>query len=149
MDEQILREIFSEGMPPFREWEEFRTYVLRTYPILIQNARERRLITYSEIANQIGLPFNEWFPLKIGAIVGACSCYEHREGRPLISSIVINGETCRPGNGYWGLPGIPSDLVRRGAIGSVDEGGWTGRHWEFWVNEVNRVFEYWMEMGQI
>jgi len=144
MNENILREIFNEGAIPFIEWNEFSNYVRNAYTILIQTARRKHLITYYDLSQKINLPYNEWFPLKIGTIVGSCSCYENREGRPLISSIVVNSETNCPGNGYWGLPGIPPNLKCSSISPSfIDRTIWSPEQMVFWANEVNKVFDYW------
>lgn len=136
VDQDILRQVFNAGARPFRDWDEFSTYVNRAYPVLIETARRGDLVSYSELGARIGLPINEWFQTKIATIVGTCSCYEHDKGRPLLSSIVVNKETRTPGEGYWDLPGIPR--LRKVAARHLDES-----RQELWVNEVRKVFEYW------
>ena len=111
MNQDRLRETFDAGVPPFNEWSEFSTYVNGAYPALIETARRKSLITYSELAARIGLPIKEWFQVKVGTILGTCSCYDHDEGRPLISSIVVNSETKLPGRGLVRTQDIGNRLL--------------------------------------
>jgi len=156
--EQKLKELYQRhrGEPgfPFTEWNEFQTLVRKAYLELLNVARNKPptqagegLITYGELGARIGLSqVSEWFLLKIKAVVGACSEYEHEEGRPLISSIVVNKETLKPGAGYWGLPGIPSHLQKPIAIWEEEEIWNEPGRLEFWVTEVKKVHEYWAKV---
>jgi len=64
----------------------------------------RGLITYGEVGLLINLdPSTEEFYWKIGGVVGEVSDYEYRHGRPLLSAVVVNKETCEPGDGFFRL----------------------------------------------
>ncbi|MCR4415490.1 MAG: hypothetical protein NUV77_24025 [Thermoguttaceae bacterium] len=115
---------FTSDEAGYQEWSE---YTKKAYCVLVQAARLGRTIKYGEIANQIGLYSPDYFELKIGSIVGACSLYEQLSNRPLISAIAVNAETGRPSEGFWRLPGVPRGVDRD----------------EFWAQEVQRVFGTW------
>jgi hypothetical protein len=108
----------------FLSWDEFRDKVGKAYIELINIAinvpYKEITISYGRLGVKIGLPpLTEWFPLKMAFICGVCSEYEHTHGRPLISALVINEETNRPGKGFWGLSGIPSHLKKDVEIGDM------------------------------
>jgi len=67
---------------------------------LIELARKNRTITYEELSDQckLGLDMqaSEFNRKEIGRIIGEVSTYEHRHGRPLISSLVLTkGQTSK------------------------------------------------------
>lgn len=132
MNEDKLKEMWRQhSFPPFmcdeagyNEWAE---YTKKAYEILVTAARSEQTVKYGEIGAQIGLYSPEYFEIKIGSIVGACSIYEQLYGRPLISAIAVNAETARPSEGFWELPGIPPRVDRE----------------VFWSQEVQRVFRTW------
>ena len=106
IDEKILKQIFNRyrGVPGFvvTTWEEFRDLVKKAYPLLIDAAKRGKLITYGEVGGKMGLYVgSEYFHLKIGYIVGACSNYESIKERPLLSAIVVNETTSYPGHGFF------------------------------------------------
>jgi len=149
IDEGILRKIYDRhrGEPGFviTTWEEFTELVKKAYPILIDVAKRESLITYGEIGGRIGLYIgSDWFQLKIGIVVGACSGHEHEKGRPLISSIVVNEMTRHPGQGYWGLPGILSNIRRDRRYWDVEPGDYMNEEMAgFWASQVKKVYEWW------
>lgn len=149
IDEKILKRIFNRyrGEPGFviTTWEEFRDLVKKAYPLLIARAKKERPITYGEVGGKIGLYVgSEYFQLKIGFVVGACSDYETIKGRPLISAIVVNDTTKYPGQGFWGLSRLP-DNIRLNIQYSDIESGYimTNEMLGFWTSEVKKVFEWW------
>jgi hypothetical protein len=149
MDEKTLKQIFGRyrGEPGFVivTWEEFRDLVEKAYPLLVDAAKKERFITYGEVGGKIGLYFDsEYFKLKIGFVVGACSDYEAIKGRPLISAIVINSITKYPGQGFWGLSRMP-DNIRLDIQYSDIESGYkmTNEMLDFWTSEVKRIFDWW------
>jgi len=153
IDKKILKQIFNRyrGAPGFVivTWEEFRDLVTKAYPFLINAAKEERFITYGEVGGKIGLYVDsEYFQLKIGFVVGACSDYENIKGRPLISAIVVNDTTKYPGKGFWGLSRIP-DNIRLNIQYSDIESGYrmTNEMLDFWTSEVRRVFNWWKTHG--
>lgn len=128
MNEDTFREMWrQQSWPPFADYEEWAELVKRAYDVLVEAARSKQLITYGKIGSQIGLFSPDYFDVKIGSVVGACSVYEYDYGRPLISAIAVNAETMEASKGFWGLPGIPPGVDRI----------------EFWTQEVQRVFQTW------
>ncbi|MCD6215317.1 MAG: hypothetical protein J7J46_10195 [Candidatus Desulfofervidus sp.] len=150
LEEKLLNKLYKshqgESGFPFINKKEFKELVKKAHSVLINVAKNKSLITYGEVGSKIGLnPGSEWFQLKIAAIVGACSEYENAKGRPLLSSIVVNQETRKPGLGYWGLQGIPLHLQKEIRIWSTEaEEVWNEpERIEFWASEVNKVYKYW------
>ncbi len=83
----------------------------------------------------------------LGAIVGACSEYEAANDRPLLSSIIINRDTRKPGSGFFYLSKVPASLSRR---------NWEDKNLRppeivmrqrdaFWLHEVQKVHEWWQK----
>ena len=65
---------------------------------LKENARNERIVTYGQLAEQVGLSRRKAMvvvpPLK--RILKACQ----RHGYPWLTAIVVNQDTCRPGEGF-------------------------------------------------
>ncbi|TET18177.1 MAG: hypothetical protein E3J75_00750 [Dehalococcoidia bacterium] len=151
MNEEELKSLWERHRQRggiIRSWEEWKDKVGKAYIELIKIAKEipydLMRITYGKLGARIGLyPLSELFQLKIGHIVGACSVYEHEHGRPLISALVVNEETNRPGKGFWGLPGIPPHLRKNIGIEDItvfklDEG-----RESFWINQIKQIDKCW------
>jgi len=151
LEEEILNQIYIRhiGQPGFviNTWEEYRDLVTKAYPVLVDAAKRGRLITYGEVGGKIGLYVgSDYFQLKIGYIVGACSEYENIKRRPLISAIVVNDTTSYPGQGFWGFSKIPS-IIRLNIQYSDIESSYvmTNDMLDFWSAEVKGVFNWWRE----
>jgi len=69
---------------------------------------------------------------EIGRILGAISEREHKEGRPLLSAVVVLSGIRYPGKGF---PALAQEL------GIYDESDDFG----FFVRELRRVHEYWQK----
>jgi len=113
-----------------------RAYAEEARSELIKVAKVGEFITYGELARKLGVEpewFGEGFQGWIGQVVGEVSEYEYARGRPLLSAVAVNQDTKEPGKGFYGLSGVPS---------SVSDGSEI-RRLEFWVAEVNKVWEYW------
>jgi hypothetical protein len=149
MDENVLRQIYIRhlGQPGFviNTWEEYRDLVTKAYPVLVDSAKKGRFIAYGEVGAKIGLYVgSEYFQLKIGYIVGACSEYERLNGRPLISAIVVNDTTRYPGRGFWGFTTIPRKIRLSIQYSDIESGYVMSNDMlDFWSAEVKRIFEYW------
>ena len=149
IDDGILRQIFDGyvGAPGFvfNTWEEFRDLAEKAYPLLVDAAKKETFITYGEVGGKIGLYVeSEYFVLKIGYVVGACSKYERINGRPLISAIVVNATTQRPGPGFFGLSPTQSDLhSKTGHRASKGDDYMTPDMLVIWASEVKKVYEWW------
>ena len=151
VDEKILKQIFDryKGQPGFViiTWEEFMDLVKKAYPLLVDAARRGKLVTYGEVGGKIGLYVgSDYFQLKIGYIVGACSDYESIKGRPLLSAIVVNETTKYPGQGFWGLSRIPGNIRLNIQYSDIESGYvMTNEMLEFWSAEVKRAFGWWRD----
>lgn len=117
---------------------------------LIEVAKKGETITYGELMREFGIPRGHHKPeLGIGSIVGEISNYEHSEGRPLISAIVVRADTKtrayphgHPGGGFMGLDGIPAQLKRRSEASWQDH-KLTAEEQEWLIKEQEKVWAYW------
>lgn len=142
MDTRSVRDAFDEyKLEGGRlRWETFMRYVERTRPKLVEAARTGRTVTYQGLMSTL-----EIGRVDIGQIVGTISIMEHREGRPLLSAVVVNRATGCSGGGFLGLPGVPKS-VRRSSRDFQDR-KYSRAEKEFWEDELSRVFDYWEEHG--
>jgi len=142
MNERMLKELWVGTI--FANYYEFAAYIRKAYRELKTRARSGEgLITYGELGNKIALYSPDYFDVKIGQIVGACSIYAYRNGAPLISSLVVNQDTGRPGKGFWGLPGIPSHLRRYvKSVELVMPEKLDEERERFWAEQVRRVLTW-------
>lgn len=151
MNTEELRVLWEEQLReggPIRDWEEWKDKVSRAYSELVRRVKaldfNKMPVTYGELGRIIGLYIgSDWFQLKIGYIVGACSNYEHRHGRPLISALVVNKDTNCPGKGFWGLYGIPPRLRKVVRIEDITPERLDKDRDNFWVKELRRIDTEW------
>ena len=98
--------------------------------ILIEAARLRRMITYSDLVGQVNAVTFNAFDQRLFAILGQISSEEHGEGRPLLSVLVVHkvGDM-KPGDGFFELAAAlgcdTSDVLKA------------------WIVEVQKVYQYW------
>jgi len=74
----------------------------KVYCELVRAAMNSKIITYGDLAAQLGLPtrghqLGQALRLKLDAI----SSYEHDHGRPLLSALVVRKNTRKPGKGFF------------------------------------------------
>jgi hypothetical protein len=101
---------------------------------LRQVARARDTEFYSEIAPTVGIDTeNPHFGALVGRILDEINRIEFRQGRPLLSAIVISKENNMPGRGFFECA---RDLGRYSGKGDLE-------HLGFWVEELRRVHDYW------
>jgi len=102
------------------------------YAVLKDTARRKGVITYSEIAPLANLDMsNVDHREEMGKILGIISTYEHQQGRPMLSAIVVHREDNMPGKGFFQLAETLGLLkARQDKIG-------------FWCKEVARVHNSW------
>lgn len=154
MEYEDIERLFNRQLQrggPIQDAEEWHELVPAMYEALIERAKttpyDSLPISYSELGAWIGLPFvpdSKWWPLKMAHLLGACAFFEHTNERPMITSIVVNNETKRPGQGFWGIDGIPSKL----RLESAHEDQLSGLvrselRDEFWIQAMKAVYEYW------
>jgi aromatic ring-opening dioxygenase catalytic subunit (LigB family) len=100
--------------------------------ILIECAKRRRFITYSQLAPQIVAVSVEYHDPRLNALLGQVATEEEQRGRGLLSVLVVHklGDM-QPGPGFYKLA------------------EWFGRKipdmTRFWVDEFNSVFDYWQQ----
>jgi len=64
---------------------------LLIYEALKKAARERGLLTYSEVARTMGLPpSGHHMSREVGQLLGEISQTEHEQGRPMLSALVCS-----------------------------------------------------------
>lgn len=75
--------------------------------VLIDLARKAKTITYQELSDQCELGLfmreSEFARAEIGRILGEISAFEHINGRPLLSSLVITKGDNYQGDGFYKL----------------------------------------------
>ena len=77
---------------------------LLVYCELIQAARTRTYLSYSEIAQIMGLPpSGNYMAKEIGAMLGEISGDEVSQGRPMLSVLAKSKNLPRPGKGFFVL----------------------------------------------
>ena len=150
MNEHELKDLWErhQRRGGFLSWDEWKDKVGKAYIELIKVAKEipydQMRITYGQLGTKIGLPpLTDWFPLKMGHICGACSVYEHEHSRPLISALVVNEETNRPGKGFWGLPGIPIHLRKNIGIEDITAFKLDEDRESFWIDQIKQIDKCW------
>ena len=109
-------------------------YRVRTH--LIELASKGKTTTYQELSNacHLGLDMqaSEYDRVEIGKILGEISMFEHSNGRPLLSAIVLTKGSHYEGDGFYKMA---QDL---------GFGPWiTLRESAFDVMEINHCFEFW------
>jgi len=103
------------------------------YERLKQVARAGQTITYGEIAPMADLDMSRAADRnEIAAILDTISTREHREGRPLLSAVVVRSDTRYPGKGFFTL------AQKLGIYDRSDD-------LAFFVRELGRVRERWMK----
>lgn len=103
------------------------------YDRLAQVARAQGMITYSQVAPLAGLDMgNPAHRNELGRILGEISTYEHEQGRPMLSAVVIQQESGMPGQGFFTL------AQELGIYGGGDDRG-------FFSRELSRVHAQWAQ----
>jgi len=100
------------------------------YKKLKEVARARKLITYTDIGEKVGLRAND---PQLWQLLDKISRQEHEQGRPMLSAVVVQkeGESHgAPGDGFF-------KLARDLGVFREDN------KYIFWVSELNVVYNYW------
>lgn len=102
------------------------------YDELKRVAREQRTTTYSEIAHLAGLEMeNQDDRNRMGEILGKISTYEHQDGRPMLTAVVVHKHDNMPGDGFF-------ELAQR--LGLMPRGE---DRLAFFARELTRVLRLW------
>jgi plasmid stability protein len=97
--------------------------------ILIEVARNRDVIAYSELAARITKIQVQPESYALHHLIGEISAEENAKGRGMLSVLVVQKETRQPGQGFFALA---KDLGR-GVVDQLD----------FFVKELNQVYKTW------
>lgn len=103
------------------------------YKKLLEVASQGKTIRYGEIMSLVGLKPGNHGACEIGKMLGEISIYEHENGRPLLSAIVVTGK--KPGSGFFWLA---KDLNLQNS--QTDE--------EFFQAELRKAHKYWQGNGE-
>ena len=118
MDELFAKKLYSEydvdrGLSEI----DYIQLVSDSYMELTRIAREGNLVLHGDLGvsqklKESGYKSNDLLII-LGAIVGACSEYEAANDRPLLSSIIINRDTRKPGSGFFYLSKVPASFKQK------------------------------------
>lgn len=101
------------------------------YEELKRVAKEQRLTNYADIAPLAGLSMDDPTDRnRIADILGEISRFEHEQGRPMLSAVVILRDENIPGQGFF-------SLAKELGLYSA------GDNFMFFVNELRRVHAEW------
>ena len=101
--------------------------LIRVRAALTEIATRRKTITYTDLANRVGLKWDHKNPNDrklIGQLLGEVSRQEYSRGRPLLTAVVVRKGEDMPGPGFRGLEGFPESD-------------------EFYETELRRVHDFW------
>lgn len=114
------------------KYRETKLYHL-VFSELITAARYRGTVTYQEIAKIMGLPLSgNYMGREIGEIIGEISEDEVKQGRPMLSAIVV-GVNGKPGAGFF--------IWAKELYGVSDDDEFDEE--TFWKEECSKVYETW------
>ena len=103
----------------------------KVYEKIVKVAKNEGVITYSKVASRAGIDTNwDGWRWKIRAILDTISRREHRNGRPLLSAVVIRKNEGTPGDGFFKL------AKGLGLYNGGDDD-------MYWWEELKRVHAYW------
>lgn len=137
IESPTLAEVMAETTPPKTvNPERWAEAILEARSVLIKRIVEfpEPEITYGELSHFApdvlrtngGVGFNQINTMNLLADI---STIEQRLGRPMLSVVVVNSDTCRPGAGFF-------VLARQLGRGVGDEE-------QFFLDELKRVIDYW------
>ena len=120
----------SNGSAKYKGTKEY----LLVYCQLIQAARNKALISYSEVAEIMKLPpSGNYMERQIGILLGEISAEELHYERPMLSALAKSKNKLRPGHGFFVLA---KELGVYKGEGEEDE-------MQFWEKTRNEVYSTW------
>ena len=128
--DKVIKDVYNEvEIDDHLTEPEYAKYVKDTLQILVDNAKQGKLILSSELP-----VYNE--------IKGR---FEASKGRPMISSIVVNKETSEPNREFYGLSTVPYNLcLDTWERQEVDPPEIViSKRREYWLTELQETLEYW------
>jgi hypothetical protein len=104
------------------------------YGELKRLAKTQSTATYGQIAHLAGLELDDLVQRnRLSEMLGEISTHEFRQGRPMLSAVVISSEEGMPGIGFFNL------ARALGKHKSADD-------LAFFVGELGRVYAAWKEL---
>lgn len=107
----------------------------RVRQILITHASRGKYVVYTELVKEANLDLNMSNPYHrtlLGHILGAISVYEHENGRPMLSSVVVSKDSLMPSDGFYKL------------AEELGHGEWHKLKEAFWgIEEMKCAFTFW------
>ncbi|MCH8491600.1 MAG: hypothetical protein LAT81_16975 [Oceanicaulis sp.] len=104
--------------------------------LLIQIAKRKSTIGYQQISDQCQLGYdmgNQDHRTQLGLDLGDVSVFEHENGRPLLSAVVVSKDKNLPGPGFFEEA---FDLgIYNGSKKQEDKE-------KFFIEELNRVYDF-------
>jgi len=94
--------------------------------ILQEIARQKKLITYSDLAKEIRSAQFERHDFRLFGLIGEISTEESDFGRGMLSALVVTQEEGMPGPGFF-------ELAKKLGFDTRDQVA-------FWTNEVKRLY---------
>ena len=109
-------------------------YLVRKY--LIDLSSNGKTISYQELSDacrlDLDMQASQFDRAEIGRILGEVSTYEHENGRPLISAIVLSKGSLYEGDGFFKL----AEELSFGPWKYLRDNG-------FDMEQINSCFEFW------
>ena len=101
------------------------------YRRLIELARLQSVTRYADVAPSVGFDVaNQEDRTEIGRMLGEISTFEHQQGHPLLSAVVIHQDNNMPGQGFF-------TLARELHVYNGED------DFLFFVQELRRVHDFW------
>lgn len=122
----MLRTVFDHGFP-HDHWAAAKE---ETRDALIERARRRRTIPYSELVTHIRSIYFQPHDPRLFHLLGEVSAEEEEAGRGMLTVVVVHKSgDMAPGSGFYELATALGREIR-----DKDK---------FWIEELNRVFAFW------
>ena len=96
-------------------------------------------VTYMDLCHAIDPDQHYWaYPRfrGIGKVLGRISTFEHQQGRPLLSALVVHSADMQAGDGFTGLARSLSYQIQ------------TGQERAFWRSQIEDLVRYWTGPGK-
>lgn len=113
----------------------------RVRQFLIQRARDTNpeqpftaVIAYGDLCHALDPEEHYWAAPRyrgIGQVLGRVSTWEHAQGRPLLSALVVQAQSMRAGKGFAALAAGLGERIP------------SGQETAFWRSQVEAVVKYW------
>jgi hypothetical protein len=124
----MLRDNFNHGFAP-SDWDAAKD---EARGIMIECARSRRMIPYSDLVRQINHIKLQARDGRLSHFLGEIASEEDARGRGLLTVVVVHKSgDMQPGPGFFEL--------------AQSRGRDTSNIVEYWVDELKKVFAYWAD----